>query len=324
MNIEYTNPVWDGYLADPFVFRANGAYYAVGTGSSAGDALEANGREFPLLRSSDLVHWELLGGALDTSALSGVNAFWAPEVAEVDGKFYMYYASGRAEAATTMRATAAVATAPEGPYIPTGAQLIPSEGFTIDAHPFQDPADGTWHLFFARDYFDGPAGTALAAVRLAADMVSVEGPITTVLRASADWQVFERNRDLYGQTWPVWSTLEGPSVIARDGRYFLLYSGGRWEGNNYGVGYAVADNVLGPYVEPAGLEGPRVLRATDTAIGPGHASITTSPGGEIDMLVYHAWDTGLTARRMCMDPMIWPAGEPRCDGPSTGRRLLSA
>jgi hypothetical protein len=58
MSLTYQNPVWPGYLADPFVLKTGGEYYAYGTGSSIGDDL-SNGRMFPVLHSKDHV---LLGG----------------------------------------------------------------------------------------------------------------------------------------------------------------------------------------------------------------------------------------------------------------------
>jgi beta-xylosidase len=67
----YTNPVWPGYMADPFALRWRGVYYAYGTAPRD----ERTGRHFRLLRSEDLANWEDLGGAitpLDDPALAGV------------------------------------------------------------------------------------------------------------------------------------------------------------------------------------------------------------------------------------------------------------
>src|SRR5580658_9712184 len=86
----HSNPVYGGYFADPFVFAHGGMFYAVGTGGRAAPEGEL---EFPILRSSDMVRWERLGGAL---ARTGERAsyYWAPEVAEHDGVFYLYYSVG--------------------------------------------------------------------------------------------------------------------------------------------------------------------------------------------------------------------------------------
>src|SRR3954452_12000425 len=59
-DVTYQNPVWPGYFADPFALKAaDGAYYAYGTGP-----VGADGRPFPILKSTNLVQWELVGGAL--------------------------------------------------------------------------------------------------------------------------------------------------------------------------------------------------------------------------------------------------------------------
>ena len=60
----YTNPVYDGYFADPFVWKHAGVYYAVGTGRLEADG-HAAARVFPLLRSDNLVDWRPVGGALE-------------------------------------------------------------------------------------------------------------------------------------------------------------------------------------------------------------------------------------------------------------------
>ena len=65
-------------------------------------------------------------------------------------------------------------------------------------------------------------------------MTQLAGEAKVVLRATHDWQRFQANRLMYGQTWD-WHTLEGPCVHKHDGRYDCFYSGGRWETESYGV-----------------------------------------------------------------------------------------
>src|SRR5687767_6341369 len=88
MQLKYTNPVWPHYFADPFVLKTNDEYFAYGTARA-----DEKGNQFPVLRSSDLVHWKHVAHAL--KPLGGTEAFnyWAPEVAEKDGKFYLYYSA---------------------------------------------------------------------------------------------------------------------------------------------------------------------------------------------------------------------------------------
>jgi GH43 family beta-xylosidase len=145
-------------------------------------------------------------------------------------------------------------------------------------------------------------------------MTRLEGRPRTVLRASADWQLYRRQRPMYGGVYD-WHTLEGPFVRAHGGRYYCFYSGGAWEEDTYGVSYAVADHPLGPWHEPV-ADGPTVLRSVPgRVIGPGHNSVVTGPDGQ-DYLVYHAWDPARTRRRMCLDRLEWTPDGPRTDAPT--------
>ncbi|MBY0522059.1 MAG: glycoside hydrolase family 43 protein [Gemmataceae bacterium] len=313
-------PVYAGYFADPFVWQHRGVYYAVGTGAaeaagqtdppSTGNRL---GNVFPLLRSDNLMDWHPVGRALARpDRLLGDN-FWAPEVAEHDGVFYLYYSVGHGDKRHQLRVAASQR--PTGPYEDMGRTLIEPEhcAFAIDPHPFQDD-DGRWYLFYARDFLDTEggtrAGTALA-VRPLESMLQLAEEETVVLRARFDWQRFLRDRPMYGRLFD-WHTLEGPCVRKHDGRYYCFYSGGRWETEGYGVDYAVADHVLGPYATQDAAEGPRVLRSVPgERLGPGHNSIAVGPDGRTDFIVYHAWDPAMTARRMFVAPLAWTADGPR-------------
>ncbi len=323
MTITYTNPVWPGYFADPFVLKWQGAYYAYGTGSAVDNGLQEDRRMFPLLHSSDLVHWELIGGALIPLNDSDKPSYWAPEVAERDGVFYMYYSAGGREG-EHHQLRVATADHPSGPFRDLGTVLLPDEPFSIDAHPFRDPRDGRWYLFFAKDYFEGDhPGTGTAVFPLADDMMSPAGPVTTVLRPQHEWQIFLRNRHWYDRDWETWSTVEGPFVVAHDSRYYCFYSGGRWETEDYGVAYGIADSPLGPFIDYADKEGPVVLRGIPgRVLGPGHNSVVVGPDDRTEFLVYHAWDPDRTGRRMCIDPLQWTPDGPRCAGPSIGQQTV--
>lgn len=307
MAATYTNPVYEGYFADPFVLRVGDGYYAYGT-----DLTGEGDRSIPIIHSRDLVRWSPHGCALVRLALPTARDYWAPEVAEgPDGRFYLYYSAGIEDRHHQLRV--ASADRPEGPFTDHGRILTGDDPFTIDAHPFRD-VDGQWYLYYARDFLDGErVGTALAVDRLL-DMETLEGSPRTVLRATADWQIFKRGREMYGGVHD-WHTLEGPFVVRREGRYYCLYSGGSWQTETYGVSFAVADSPVGPFTEPQG-DGPLVLRTVPgRVLGPGHCSVLTGPGGQ-DYLVYHAWGPDGVARRMCIDRLEWTPGGPRCVGPT--------
>ncbi len=316
--MRYENPTWPDYFADPFVLKTGDAYYAYGTGATA---IEPDGRAFRMLRSTDLIHWQYLGGAVE--AISGATAYWAPEVLEHEGKFYLYFSAALQQGDQYHRLRVAVADRPEGPFVDSGKKLLKTDEFAIDANPFHDPRSGEHFLYYALDRTsDQPYGTGIGVIQMK-DPITPTGEPKMILRASADWQIYQRDRDYQGRIWKAWYTMEGPSVMFHDERYWCFYSGGCWSTADYGVGVAVADHPLGPWRDDWASQGPVVLKGVpDRVLGPGHNSVTLAPDNRSTMLIYHAWDRDLTMRRMCMDPLLWTPDGPRCDGPSFGPRVF--
>ncbi len=300
----------DEYFADPYVLRTDDGYVAYGT--NPGSVLE---REFEVLTSPDLVEWTSHGGALERPGGVPGTDYWAPEVAHADGRWWMYYSVGDGDHGHHLRV--ASSDGPLGPFIDLGLNLTPDEDFAIDAHPFRD-VDGRWYLYFARDVLAGPRpGTHLAVVPLR-DMVTVDGPATAVLEPTEDWQIYERDRPMYGALYD-WHTLEGPSVVRRHDRYWMTYSGGAWTGAGYGVTWAVADAPLGPW-RPAPEGSPRLLATTGDLIGPGHNSLTVGPDGE-DVIAFHAWDRSRTRRELHTRRIHFSPGGPSIGDPVGPERL---
>jgi len=313
-------PVWEGYLADPFVWRYEKWYYATGTSrEEAADGLGEAARPrlpeapvFPLLRSPDLQSWTRLGNALARPDPALGNEYWAPEVACQGGRFYLYYSIGPQH-----QLRVATSSEPQGLYHDASAPLTqtPQTPFAIDASPFQDD-DGQWYLFYARDFLDenSPqgyrAGTGLAVDTLA-DMTRLLGEEQVVARARFDWTLFARDRGIYNRTWPEWHTLEGAHVVRRGGAYYCFYSGACYGNDSYGVDYLTAPHPLGPWDDSGSAQGPRVLRSIPGLLrGPGHCSVVTDPNGA-DYLVFHAWNQALTRRQMHIAPLVWTAEGPR-------------
>jgi beta-xylosidase len=316
MQKTYRNPVFPDVFADPFVLMHEGVYYAYGTAPGGPD-----GRQVPVLRSTDLVAWEAIGHALvpppGMEAAQGYH-FWAPEVAFHEGRFYMYYSCGNAPEGTDQKLRVAVADDPAGPFTDAGKILVPDQPFSIDAHPFRDQ-DGQWWLFYCVDFLeashDHRVGTGVVVDRLV-DMTTLAGEAKVVVRPHHDWHVFRKDRQMYGNVYD-WHTVEGAAVQYRDGHYWCFYSGGAWEKENYGVSYVVSRHAEGPYRRPEGGHQALLMRTPQSGelVGPGHNSFTVSPGGE-SWIVYHAWDPQRTARRMCIDRVDWVDGKPVTNGPT--------
>ena len=310
------HPVLYEYLADPFVWNVGKEYFAIGTGREEAERVdETAGWVFPLLHSRDLRHWERLGEALERPDPALGDTYCAPEVAFRDGRYWMYYSVGFRDRAHQIRTASALE--PQGPYRDTDENplVAPTDlPFAIDPHPFRD-VDGQWYLFYARDFLDteggARVGTALAADHLVRPD-RVAGDPSTILRARHDWQRFQSRRPRYSAVCD-WHTLEGPCVTFHQGRYYCFYSAGHWENASYGVDYAVADHVLGPYSDARNATGPRVLRTTPgKRIGPGHTSLFKGPNGH-DYLAFHAWDPAQTGRRLFIERLHWTHEGPRAE-----------
>ena len=81
--------------------------------------------------------------------------------------------------------------------------------------------------------------------------------------------------------------IEGPWVTKQEGRYWLFYAGNDFGTPAYGIGVAVADHPLGPYVkQPEPL-----LKSTASWWAPGHASIAPGLDGR-PQLFFHAFFPG--------------------------------
>ena len=114
--------------------------------------------------------------------------------------------------------------------------------------------------------------TPIHARRLAPDGRSLIGEESIVLANDLDWEGH---------------LIEGPFVTKQQGRYWLFYAGNDFCTPNYGIGVAVADHPLGPYVkQPEPL-----LKSTRDWWAPGHASVAPGLDGQ-PQLFFHAFFPG--------------------------------
>lgn len=114
--------------------------------------------------------------------------------------------------------------------------------------------------------------TPILAQRLSADGASLIGAPVTVIANDLDWEGH---------------LVEGPFLWKEDGRYWLFYSANDFTDPAYGIGVAVADHPLGPFVkQPEPL-----LTSTRSWAAPGHPSIARGPDG-IPRIFCHAYFPG--------------------------------
>ncbi len=100
------------------------------------------------------------------------------------------------------------------------------------------------------------------------------------------------------------------------GQYYCFYSGGAWERDNYIISYVVSDHPLGPYRLPPVGDDILLKSVPGQVIGGGHDSFTYSPNRSEELVVYHAWDPGQTARLMRIDRLVWDHERPLIQGPT--------
>lgn len=243
-------------LADPFILCEGGIYYLYGTGAADGIAV---------CTSTDLMQWQWPDGKPMYLALSkedsyGDKWFWAPEVYHIGDLYYMYYSAEE-------HFCVATATSPLGPFVQRQKAPMRSEK-GIDNSLFIDD-DGTPYLLFV--YFDN--GNEIWVAELEKDLLHLK-PDTgkLLLKMSQEWE----------KVWP--AVNEGPFIVKHGGVYYLTYSANSYESPAYGVGYATATSMRGPWTK---YEGNPVLQFAGGFDGTGHHALFTDYSGR-RRIVFHS------------------------------------
>jgi xylan 1,4-beta-xylosidase len=277
---EYTNPVIAGDYPDPSVIRVGRDYWATATTSEWAP-------EFPILHSRDLVNWRTVGSVFRKRPAWSVGNYWAPEIAEYRGRYFVYY-TGRKKDGPLCVAVASAAK-PGGPYTDHGPLLCQEAG-SIDAFPVTDE-NGTRYLVWKEDGNSRKLPTPLWAQKLSRDGTKLVGEMTEILRNDAPWEA---------------QLIEGPYIMRRDGWFYMFYSGNACCGRecNYALGVARSRKLLGPWEKnPANP----ILKGNDDWKCPGHGSVVTSRGDR-DYLLYHAYhpeDFVYVGRQALLDEVSW-------------------
>ncbi|MBA2700937.1 MAG: family 43 glycosylhydrolase [Chloroflexi bacterium] len=307
---EFLNPVYDAALADPFVLEDDGTYYAYGT-----KAFEAN--QFETARSTDLGHWERLPSALRGLPSWSPGKAWAPEVAKTSAGYVMYYTASAPDVPNphgdpSQCITLAVGDSPAGPLVDRSEKPLvcqPELGGSIDATYFKD-VDDTPYLIWKNDGNCCDIPTRFYLQELSPDGLELVGKVSELgIRNDRPWE---------GRV------IEAPTLLERDGTYYLFYSGGDFASAGYAVGYATADRLRGPYEDSP--DNP-ILVSKAPAAGPGHQSIVADKDGDLWM-VYHAWDAKRIGeqnggqRKMWIDELVFEDGKPLVKGPDQGPQAL--
>lgn len=268
--VVYQNPLPMAF-GDPFLLKASdGKFYMYGTGGVQ------NG--FKVYSSDDLVTWKdegpvYQGGTSDSWA---TDCFWAPEVYERDGKYYLWFSANWKENPTqeqeNFRIGVAVADKPTGPFKDLSDRPVFDPGYPIiDANILFDDASGKTYLYYSRccykhavesevsawaktkGWFDEIEESWIYGVELKPDFSGVIGepvallcPPKTMDDPQAKWENRSVTTHEVNRRWT-----EGSYIVKHKNLYYMLYSANFFGGKNYAVGYATSQNPLGPFTKAA-------------------------------------------------------------------------
>ncbi len=281
MKFKITNPISQGWYADPEARFYDGKYVIYATKSLPFD----DQKNQVCFTSENLTDWEMHDDIIDMSGFPwATRAIWAPTAVEKNGKYYYVFASGDIHSTDEKGGLEiAVSDSPTGPFKALMDRPLVNEFHNgaqpIDAHLFKDD-DGTVYLFWG-----GWRHCNLAV--MSEDMTS--------LVPFADGSVCKEI------TPPDY--VEGPCMFKKDGKYYFMWSAGDWTKGTYRVNAAFADSPFGPFESYT-----RVLDSGDGTLanGPGHNGYFYLPEEDLYVCVYHRHhpdNNDGNARFMCLDVM---------------------
>jgi beta-xylosidase len=255
-----TNPIADGWYADPDSANFNGTFWVYATVSIAFE----DQTWFDAFSSEDLVTWTKHPDVF-TAANSqwAQDSFWAPCIVERNGKYYFYYTANNPVANEgTVGIGAAVADTPAGPFVDLIDHPVVGDHVNgadpMDQQVFVDD-DGQMYLIWG--------GSGVLVAPLKEDMVT--------LGAWPD------NSTAPIEITPNEGFGEGSYMLKHNGIYYFMWSEGGYGTPDYRVAYAMSDSLKGPF-NRIGL-----ILSKDGVVadGPGHHSIFKD--GDQYYIAYH-------------------------------------
>lgn len=313
---------------DPFLLHASdGKYYMYGT--SLGDGFE-------VWSSTDLQTWDSCGQVYKGGQPGQWNkdCFWAPEVYERDGKYYIFYSANLNDSLNvnkdleTFTIGVAVSDKPTGPFTDLYNRPIFQPGYPIiDADVYWDDATGKCYLYYSRCCYKNAVESELAqkmkaenkeyktvegnkdeiqeswvyGVELKPDFSGVIGEPQLLLcppkkldDAQAEWESRSVTSGEVNRRWT-----EGSYIFKEGDTYYIMYSANFYAGPHYAVGYATSKNPLGPFTK---ADNNPVLQSNvqegGIVTGTGHNMVITI--GDQRYVVYHAYTTADPEHRVVM------------------------
>jgi len=231
-------------IRDPFILPYEGKYYMFGTDNrTAWHGVSG----FPCYISEDLENWE--GPIVAFERPEGFWAndnFWAPEVHEYKGAFYMFASFYNAE---KTRATQILrAEKPEGPYrVWSPEPITPADWLCLDGTFFVDDDGKPW-MVFRHEWLQIGTGE-ICAVELSPDLTHPVGdPVTLFAADEAPWVTPNDPRIIAGNPCMV---TDGPYIVREGGKLVMFWSS--FSNGNYAEGIAVntSGKITGEWIQQA-------------------------------------------------------------------------
>jgi beta-xylosidase len=283
--LAWRNPVIATDFPDPSIVRDGTTYWATSTSSATAPG-------FPLMRSTDLIHWAPVGQIFTQLPGWAADSFWAPEIF-IDGDGVRVYYSARRRGG---RLCVAVASAPvvTGPYTDHGPLVCQPAG-SIDPTRTRD-ARGRLFLVWKEDGNAVGHGSTIWRQQMTPDGLRLIGRPRALLTSRDRWEG---------------TVVEAPSIVVHGGWTYLFYSGNSyaWPGCRYALGVARARSIIGPFRRAP--DNP-ILRSTGAWRCPGHAGFTGDDAGHT-FLMYHAYTPARPGERDALLARVrwgrdgWPA-----------------
>jgi GH43 family beta-xylosidase len=272
----FTNPiVRSRSAADPWMIYKDGYYYF--TFTTGGSVVIWRSKTITGLEEGNKV-------TIWRAPKTGPNArdVWAPEIHFVKGKWYVYYtATDGPDANRRQFVLEAKTSDPQGEYIDRGRLIVPEEDeYAIDGTIFQAKKGALYFLWSGREKSKGgPQNIYIAPM---SNPWTISGPRVKLSTPTYDWEK-------HG-----WQVNEGPEVLQKNGKTFVVYSASGGTTENYCLG--MLTNTDGDFLKAeswskspvpvfAKYKGPDGVVYT-----PGHNSFCKSPDGKEDWIIYHAKD----------------------------------
>lgn len=203
---------------------------------------------------------------------------WAPELHFINGKWYIYFAAGRAEDPWWIRTWVLENTSSDpfcGTWEEKGILEAEWDSFMLDCTVFEN--HNKWFAVWAQKRQTRDENSALYIAEMESP-IKLKLPQTLLTFPEFDWECrgFKVN--------------EGPAVLQRNGKVFLTFSASATD-STYCMGMLVAEDGADLTKAESWKKLDKPVLVTDETkgiFGPGHNSFTTSRDGKTDYLIYHA------------------------------------